>query len=123
MSIHLAEKGQAYRIILLQLAVALIAGLILLVFGWSQAYSGFIGGVIAALANGVFAYRVFAHYQAQEPGKLLARFYGGELLKLVVTGLLFAAAVLWLDALSMGALLGTYLLVAMMPMFISHFFI
>ena len=123
MSMHLADKSQAYRIIQLQLAMSLITALILLVLGWIHAYSGLVGGLIATLANGVFAFKVFGHYQAQEPGKLLAQFYSGELLKLVVAGLLFAAAVLWLEPLSVGALLGIYLLVAMMPMFISHFFI
>ncbi|MCG8426959.1 MAG: ATP synthase subunit I [Chromatiales bacterium] len=120
---HLGDKSQAKRIILSQLAMTLIAALALLFVGWITAYSGFVGGIIATIANGVFAFKVFAPYQAQKPGKLLARFYSGELLKLAVTGLLFAAAVLWVEPLSIGAVVGVYLFVAIVPMFISHFFV
>jgi ATP synthase protein I len=74
--------------------------------------------VIATLANALFAYRIFVRYTAQEPGKLLARFYGAEILKLVLTGLLFAGVILWIKPLSVGALFGVFLLVQMMPIVI-----
>lgn len=122
MSHHLADKSQAYRIVLSQLAATLLIAFLLLFWDRVFAYSGFAGGMIAALANGAFAFRVFVPYQAQQPGRLLARFYGGELLKLVITGLLFAAVILWLKPLSVGALFGVYFIVTMMPMFISHYF-
>lgn len=116
---HLADKRQAYRTILAQLVAASTAGLLLLVVaGDVFAYSGLAGGLIATLANTLFAYRIFVHYSAQEPGKLLARFYGTEILKLVLTGLLFAGVILWIKPLSVGALLGVFLLVQILPIVI-----
>jgi ATP synthase protein I len=115
----LADKRQAYRTILVQLVATLTAALLLLVVaGGVFAYSGLAGGVIATLANALFAYRIFVRYTAQEPGKLLARFYGAEILKLVLTGLLFAGVILWIKPLSVGALFGVFLLVQMMPIVI-----
>ena len=116
---QLADKRQAYRTILGQLVTTLIAALLLqLAAGKVYAFSGLAGGLIAALANALFAYRIFVRYSAQQPGRLLARFYGAELLKLVLTGLLFAGVILWIKPLSVGALFGVFLLVQMAPMVI-----
>ncbi|WP_051301795.1 ATP synthase subunit I [Sedimenticola selenatireducens] len=113
---HLADKRQAYRTVLAQLVTTLTAALLLLmVAGDVYAYSGLAGGLIATLANAFFAFRIFVRYTAQEPGRLLARFYGAEILKLVLTGLLFAGAILWIKPLSVGALFGIFLLVQLMP--------
>ncbi|WP_428606557.1 ATP synthase subunit I [Sedimenticola sp.] len=113
---HLADKRQAYRTVLAQLVTTLTAALLLLmVAGGVYAYSGLAGGLIATLANAFFALRIFVRYAAQEPGKLLARFYGAEILKLVLTGLLFAGVILWIKPLSVGALFGIFLLVQLMP--------
>ena len=116
---HLADKRQAYRTILGQLVTTLIAALLLqLAAGKVYALSGLAGGSIATLANALFAYRIFVRYSAQAPGKLLARFYGAEILKLVLTGLLFAGVILWIKPLSVGALFGIFLLVQMVPIVI-----
>ena len=119
---QLANKSQAYRVILAQLITAILAALLLLVIGRVEAYSGLLGGLTAMFANGVFAVLVFVRYQAQDPANLVARFYGAELLKLGVTGILFAGAILWVEPLSIGALLGTYLLTAIGPLLVSNFF-
>jgi ATP synthase protein I len=113
---HLADKRQAYRTLLAQLVTTLTAALLLLmVAGSVYAYSGLAGGLIATLTNAFFAYRIFVRYSAQEPGRLLARFYGAEILKLVLTGLLFAGVILWIKPLSVGALFGIFLLVQLVP--------
>jgi ATP synthase protein I len=118
---QLADRSQAYRVISAQFTVSVLAALLLLPVGWVHAYSGLAGGAIAATANALFALAIFARYRAQEPGSLVARFYVAELLKLVVTGVLFAVAILWLESISIGALLGTFLLVAMVPALVTHF--
>lgn len=118
---RLADKSQAYQIVVVQLATSLIAGILLLTLGWVHAYSGFTGGVIAALANAYFAAKVFAHYRAQEPGKLVARFYSAELQKLILTGLLFAGVIILIKPLSAGALFGIFLLMQFVPMLVTHF--
>lgn len=113
---HLADKRQAYRTVLAQLVTTLTAALLLwMVAGGVYAYSGLAGGLIATLGNIFFAFRIFVRYTAQEPGRLLARFYGAEILKLVLTGLLFAGVILWIKPLSVGALFGIFLLVQVMP--------
>ena len=120
---QLTDKRQAYRTLLAQLVTTLAAALILLIAAdHVLAYSGLAGGLIATTANAFFAYRVFVRYTAQEPGKLLARFYGAELLKLVLAGLLFAGAILWIKPLSVGALFGAFLLVQIMPIVIIQLF-
>jgi len=116
----LADKSQAYRMIVGQLAAALLAALVLLTLGRVHAWSGLLGGVIATLGNAVFAVRVFSRYRAQEPAKLLGRFYGAELQKLVLTGFLFAGVIIWVEPLSAGALFGVYLLVQLVPLLVSH---
>ncbi|MES9955568.1 MAG: ATP synthase subunit I [Sedimenticola sp.] len=119
---QLTDKSQAYRVILAQLATSFIAALALLAIGWVEAYSALAGGLTAVFANLVFAVVVFVRYQAQEPASMVARFYGAELLKLVVTGILFAAAIVWLEPLSIGALLGTFLLTAIGPVIVMNSF-
>ena len=120
--VRLSELNLAYRTVFAQLLVTLAAALVLLVVGTIHSYSGLFGGLIAALANAFFAKRIFIQYRAQEPGKLLARFYGAELLKLVLTGLLFAGVILWIKPLSVGALFGVFLLVQLVPMMVAQLF-
>ena len=119
---HLADKSQALVVVVAQLAASFLAAIALVAFGWVYAYSGLIGGLTATCANALFALIVFAHYRAQNPGKLVARFYGGELVKLAVTGFGFAASILWIDPLSVGALLGTYMFVVLVPALGTKFF-
>jgi len=117
---NLASARQAWRLVSFQLMISLIASLILIFPGWVHAWSGLVGGLIATAANAFFALRVFAHYRAEEPGKLLGRFYGAEFQKLLLTGMLFAATILWVKPLSAGALFGVFLLVQMTPVLIAH---
>lgn len=104
-----------------QLSATLVAALLLLALGRVHAWSGLLGGLIASLGSGVLALRVFVRYRAQEPARLLARFYRAELYKLVLTGFLFAGVIIWVKPLSAGALFGVYLLVQLVPLLVSHF--
>ncbi len=115
------HKSRVHQIVVIQLVVSIAAGTLLLTLGWVHAYSGFIGGVIAALANAYFAAKVFAHYRAQELGRLVARFYSAELQKLILTGLLFAGVIILIEPLSAGALFGIFLLMQFVPMLVTHF--
>jgi len=108
---QLTGNNQIRVIVLLQIGVGLAIGLLLLLFGKGVAVSGLIGGLIAALANGYFAYRSFTRYRAQEPGRILQRMFGAEIQKLLLTGLMFVLAIVYITPLSMGALLGSYLFV------------
>ena len=116
----LANSSQAYRLISAQLVTTLIAALLLIFLGWVHVWSGLVGGMIATLTNAVFAARVFVRYRAQDPTRLLGRFYGAELIELALTALLFAGVFIWLEPLSPGALFGVFLLVQITPMLVVH---
>ncbi|MCU7942131.1 ATP synthase subunit I [Candidatus Thiodiazotropha sp. LNASS1] len=108
---QLTGNSQIRTIVALQLGAAVVVGLILLAFGKTFALSGFIGGLIAAVANGYFAHRSFTHYRAQDPQKIAGRMFGAEIQKLIITGLMFGLAIVTITPLSIGALLGSYLFV------------
>ncbi len=108
---QLTGNSQIRTIVAYQFLAALGLGLLLLMIGMTQAWSGFSGGMIAALANGYFAWRTFAHYRAQEPERIARRMLGAEIQKLLLTGLMFVVAIRFITPLSMGALLGGYLTV------------
>ena len=119
---NLADRSQAYRLILGQVGVSLLAALLLQTMGQVVAWSGLLGGMIATLTSALFAARVFVSYRAQEPEKLLGRFFGAELQKFILTGLLFAGVIIWFEPLSMAALFGVYLLVQIVPVIVVHYF-
>lgn len=108
---QLTGNSQIRAIVALQFGAALGLGLLLSLFGKMVGWSGAIGGLIAALANGYFAWRTFTHYRAQEPGRLARRMFGAEIQKLLLTGLMFVLAIVYITPLSIGALLGCYLVV------------
>lgn len=81
---------------LAQLALALCLALAFAVLASPNAgWSAFVGGGIAALANLYFAQRLLGSATAS-PRKILRRLFVGELLKLLITAVLFAAVILWL---------------------------
>ena len=104
-------NSQIRHIISAQFGVAISVALALLLFNQLYAWSGLIGGLISASTNGLMARKVFLPYRAQHPGEVLARFYGAEFWKLLLTGVLFAVVLIYVEPLSFGALLGSYLLV------------
>lgn len=116
-----AGKSRAFRVVGVQLAASCLVAGLLLIIGWEHAWSALAGGLISALGNGFAAARIFVPYRAQEPEKLVGRLYGAEIGKLVLTGLLFAAAILWIEPLSVGALFGGFLLVQMIPILVALF--
>lgn len=116
-----AGKDVAGRIVLAQLAVCLLLFVTLLAVSWVMAYSGAIGGGIAALTNALFARQVFIRYQAQNPAGLISSMYSAEIQKIFITAVLFAAAIIWFDALSYGTMFGSYLLLQLVPMLVFHY--
>ncbi|MES9833460.1 MAG: ATP synthase subunit I [Candidatus Thiodiazotropha sp. LLP2] len=108
---QLTGNSQIRTIVVLQFGAAAIIGLGLLFFGKIIALSGFIGAFIAAIANGYFALRSFAHYRAQEPEKIAGRMFGAEIQKMIMTGLLFGLTIVTFESVNIGLLLVCYLLV------------
>jgi ATP synthase protein I len=120
---QLTGNSQIRAMVALQFGAALGLGLLLSLFGIRVGLSGAIGGLIAASANGYFAFRTFAHYRAQEPERLARRMFGAEIQKLLLTGLMFVLAIVYITPLSMGALLGCYLAVQVaVPLIVTHLY-
>lgn len=107
---NFVRKALRYQAIF---TLLLAAGLTAL--GVEHGYSALIGGGAATIANGLFAYWAFKPYRAQQPGRIVARIYGAELLKIAFVTLIFVSAFLWLRPLSVMALLGCFLIVHLVP--------
>jgi len=114
------DVRRAKRILLTQAALTLVLVVVALTYGVPAAASALIGGVTATLANAVFAMLVFGRYHARDPDKLVFRFYGAELLKLLVIALTFAVVFVWVKPLSLFALFGTFLLVQIVPPLLAN---
>jgi ATP synthase protein I len=119
---QLTGNSQIRTVVLLQFGAGLAIGLLLVMFGKAVAWSGLLGGLIAALANAYFAYRSFAHYRAQEPERIAQRMLGAEIQKLLLTGLMFGLAIAYITPLSIGVLLGSYLFVQLVVPLVVVFF-
>lgn len=103
-----AARRLAFRVVLGQAAVTLIAALV----GWlaasrAAALSALLGGGIATVASLAMVAVAFRPAAAVSPGRLLGTFFGGEALKLVVVVALFVVVLRWLHPAPI-ALLVTY---------------
>jgi ATP synthase protein I len=110
-----ASRQQAFRFVLTQLLLTIVLSAILLFFDYVVAYSAFVGGLIATLANTWFAIKVFRVKSTVAAETLLATFYVGEIYKFVFTGAMFVMAFVLIKPLSIVALLLTYFLIHMTP--------
>ncbi|RDH89461.1 MAG: hypothetical protein DIZ77_12050 [endosymbiont of Seepiophila jonesi] len=116
---QLAGNDQIRLIVLTQTLSSIAVAIILGAFGWVCVWSGLLGGLISTATNGFMAARIFVTYRAQEPGRMLAKMYGSELQKILLTGILFGVVVFWIKPLSIGAMLGSYLFVQVVaPLFV-----
>lgn len=101
-------RDAALKIVASQFGITALATLVGYVMGGQQtAASAFVGGAIGTLAS---LYMVFAFFRLganAEPEKILGRVYRGEVMKLLLTGLLFAIALATLE-LEFGPLLAAY---------------
>ena len=128
----------------LLLLIQLMASVAIAILAWIiQAQAGIsalVGGLASLTGNLVFAVWIFAPYKAQRPGGLLSRFYlaeiaklvflllvsssvnstPGSIIKLIVIGLVFAAAINWLQPLNVVALFGSFFVVQVLSPLLAH---
>lgn len=83
----------------IQVIVLTSAALLSMLFsGARAAYSSGLGGMIGAVSTGYFAYRVLILAGPGSTANQIARaFYIAEVLKIILTGALFAVVLVWLD--------------------------
>ncbi len=117
---HNLDARRAKRLVLAQLATVVVMVLLTSLYDLRIARDAAIGGLAAWLGNALLALRVFGPYRAQNPGRIVARFYGGELLKIVVIVLVFAAAMRGLEDLNPVAVFGAFLIVQVLPPLLAN---
>lgn len=117
---HNLDAQRAKSILKAQLVVLLVIALVVLLIDPLMARDALIGGAAAAIGSAVFAFWVFGRYSANEPGQIVARFYGGELIKIATIVIVFAAAMKGLDDLNPVALFGAFLVVQVLPPLLAN---
>lgn len=95
----------------MQLGLTLLLAMGMLLAGHKYAISSLAGGATATIVDGAAAALVFRRYKASAAAAIMRRFYTAELMRLLLTAFCFLAAILWLRQLSIGAMLGAYLLI------------
>ena len=118
---ELSGRSEAAHVVLSQLVATLVLSLLLLSFGSLSALSALLGGGIATLTNWAAASKIFVPYQAQRPGLLVARFYGAEIRKILLTLLLFGVVAVAVPTAQMAALFGIYFVVQTVPILVVQF--
>ena len=108
------------RLLLIQLIASVAIAILVWALQRQAGVSALVGGLASLTGNLVFALWVFAPYKAQRPGGLLSRFYLAEIAKLVVIGLVFAAAINWLQPLNVVALFGSFFVVQVLSPLLAH---
>jgi len=116
-----ASRQQVFRFVMAQLLATLVVAAILLMFDRVVAYSSFVGGLIATLANAWLAIKVFRVKSTVAAESLLTTFYVGEIYKFVFTGAMFIVAFVLIKPVSAIALLLTYFLIHMTPAVVNVF--
>jgi ATP synthase protein I len=100
-------RGQAFRIVLWQLAgVIALASLALVLRGLVSAYSVLAGGLAYVLPNLIFVWQVFRFSGAQQMTKFAVAFVVGEMFKLLLSGILFIVIVKTLPVSLLSVLVG-----------------
>ena len=117
---HNLDVRRAKSILMAQLVTMAVIALVVLFIDPLSARDALIGGAAAALGPALFAVWVFGRYSASEPGQIVARFYGGELIKIIAIIAVFAAAMKGLDDLNPVALFGAFLVVQVLPPLLAN---
>jgi ATP synthase protein I len=112
------EFRRIIEYLLAQLAVTVLIFVSMLVFDGTMAASSLAGGLIATVATGWFAVKIFAG--GRKPGSdnatvAVRQFYWGELNKVALTAALFVITFVYIRPVSAAALLGTYFIVHITP--------
>lgn len=117
---HNLDAKRAKNILKAQLITLVAVALAALLLDVATARDVLIGGAAAAAGNAIFAFWVFGRYNAREPGRIVATFYGGELVKIVTVVVVFAAAMKGLDDLNPVAFFGAFFVVQVLPPLLAN---
>ncbi len=113
------STNQIRHILLIQFLATIVISVILLVFDRVYFWSALTGGLTATLSNAYFAWRVFIKSQETEAEKILVSYYGAEVSKIILTVMLFTAAIVMIKPLSMITLISVYFFNQFIPALVS----
>jgi ATP synthase protein I len=100
-------QRKAYKVVLWQLVgVAIIAIITLIIGGLKNGGSALAGGLAYGIPNLIFVWRVFRYAGAQEMTQFAAAFFAGEMMKLILSGILFLMIVKTLPVSLLSVLVG-----------------
>lgn len=99
-------QGEAYRLVLMQLTGVIVLSLLALWFGIKPAYSVLAGGLAYGLPNLFFVFAVFRYAGAQQMTQFIVAFFFGEMMKLILSGILFLLIVKYWPVSLLSVLIG-----------------
>lgn len=104
------NKYAAYKVLsVIAVIVSAIALVLMLVSGAVAAYSASLGGIACLLPNLLFARFAFRYSAADSANLVMRWFYIGEAVKIIVTALIFALCLIWIEDLNLAAMFITYI--------------
>ena len=106
-SLRKLVQHEAYQVVFWQLAgVAMLALAALLISGVKNGVSVFAGGMCYGLPNLIFVWRVFRFTGAHQMTQFVAAFFLGEMMKLILSAVLFVMIVKYLSVGLLSTLVG-----------------
>ena len=103
------------QIIVMITAVLLLSLVTYFYWGWHYAKSVLAGGAVTIIPNMYFAFKAFKYAGANSSEKVMASFYSGEKIKIVLTAILFALAFKFL-AIEPVPFFSSFCLVVLLPL-------
>lgn len=104
-------RPPAYRIVILQLILTVLAALVAWLHSDVAAKSALLGGLTCALPNAYFIWRAFRYSGARSSIQIVQSFYQGESWKFVLTALSFAVIFQRVEPLNVLALFAAFITV------------
>lgn len=104
-------RPPAYRIVILQLILTVLAALVAWLHSDVAAKSALLGGLTCALPNAYFVWRAFRYSGARSSVQIVQTFYQGESWKFVLTALSFAVIFQRVEPLNVLALFAAFITV------------
>ena len=104
-------RPPAYRIVILQLILTVLAALVAWLHSDVAAKSALLGGLTCALPNAYFVWCAFRYSGARSSVQIVQSFYQGESWKFVLTALSFAVIFQRVEPLNVLALFAAFITV------------
>ncbi|WP_245582591.1 ATP synthase subunit I [Oceanobacter kriegii] len=104
-------RPPAYRIVILQLTLALISACVAWIHSDVAARSALMGGLTCAVPNAYFIWRAFRYSGARSAPKIVQSLYQGETWKFVLTALFFSVIFIRVEDLNALALFAGFMTV------------